>query len=121
MASPPYEQQGQPLGDALGVKGEWVEYAHVFLFLPPPDQPFTQIGIDGQACFGFNAHALAANLQTNASDLILNNRLGNLSIRWEEITPGRGATKAFKYFFLLQPFGSEAVATINVAPIGGHA
>jgi hypothetical protein len=121
MAVPPYERQGQPLNEALGVKGEWVEFAHVFLFLPPPEQSFTQIGMAGQACFGFNAHVLAENLQTNASDLILNNRLGNLAIRWEETTPSRGAAKTFKYFFLLQPFGAEAVATVSTAPIGGHA
>jgi len=64
MTSSPYDQQGTALDTALGVQGWWVQYAYIFLFLPPPDQAFTEIRIPtGERCFGFNAIELAVSFQ----------------------------------------------------------
>ena len=121
MISPPYEQQGTQLDPALNVKGEWVIYEYIFLFIPPPDQNLLELKLPtGEHCFGFNAVDLAKGLQMSPSDLLINNRIGGLSVRWETGIPSKGATRAIDYIFS-GPFGSEVRATVNIAPIGGSA
>jgi hypothetical protein len=119
MESPPYEQQGQPLDPSLGVNGEWVLHACIFLFLPPPEQNLLQLKLpDGQGCLGFNVVHLAHGLQMLPSDLLLNNRIRSLSVRWEPGTVGKGATRTTNYIFEL-PNGAGICAPVSSAPIAG--
>jgi hypothetical protein len=127
VTSPPYEQQGKPLDSSLGVIGWWVEYGYIFLFLPPPNQIFTEVKLEtGERCFGINAAELAdaftkaGPFQVSSSDLILNNELGSLSVREEPgmITPG--ATRAVDFVFGL-PYGAQVRAPMKSAPIAGSA
>jgi hypothetical protein len=127
MNTATYDQHGKPLDPSLGVKGWWVEYEHVFLFLPPPDQSFTQLNLPtGESCFGFNATDLA-NAFTAAGpismlpgDLILNNQIGSLSVREEPGSLTPGATRAVDFIFGL-PYGAEVRAPVKIAPIAGSA
>ena len=127
MISPPYDQQGKPLDSSLAVKGWWVEYGYIFLFLPPPNQGFMQLHLPtGKGCFGFNAADLAdaftaaGPIQMSQDDLLLNNQVGSLSVREEpgKITPG--ATRAVDFIFGL-PYCAEVRAPVKIAPTAGSA
>lgn len=127
MTSPPYDQQGKPLDSSLGVKGWWVEYGYIFVFLPPPNQKFMELHLPtGERCFGINAADLAdaftaaGPLQMSQGDLLLNNQIGSLSFREEpgEITPG--ATRAVDFIFRL-PYGAEVRAPVKIGRIAGTA
>lgn len=127
VPSTPYDQQGKPLESSLGVNGWWVEYGHVFLFLPPPSQKFTHLKLPtGESCFGFNAAALAdafaaaGPVPMSPSDLLLNNQMGSLSVREEPGTLTPGATRAVDFIFGL-PYGAEVRAPVKIAPIAGSA
>jgi hypothetical protein len=121
MESPPYDGQGKPLDASLGVNGDWVINGYIFLFIPPPDQELLQLVLPtGEGCFGFNVVALAGKFQIPPGDLLLNNRLHALSVRWEDAPLGKGATRTINYIFGL-PFGAEVSATVSSAPIGGSA
>jgi hypothetical protein len=119
---PPYEQQGQPLDPSLGVNGEWVIYEFIFLFLPPPEQNLMQLSLpDGKVCLGFNAAHLARGLEMmHPSDLLLNNRIRSLSVRFEPGVLGRGATRTTDYIFEL-PSGIGIRAPVSSFSIAGSA
>jgi hypothetical protein len=121
MENPPYEKQGQPLDPSTDVKGYWVIHEYLFLFLPPPDQKITIVKLpSGVNCLGFNVIDMAASFQITPGDLILNNQLGSLSVRWESGVPGPAATSATNYIFGL-PLRGEIMAPVNHAPIRGSA
>jgi hypothetical protein len=97
------------------------------LFLPPPDQPFTQLDLPaGGSCFGFNATDLAGAftaagpMSASPSDLILNNQIGGLSVGEKPGTLTAGATRAVDFIFGL-PYGAEVLAPVKIAPIAGSA
>ena len=119
MESPPYEKQGEALDATTNVKGSWIIHEYLFLFTPPPDQKIMTLKLpNGINCLGFNLIDLASALQISPGDLILNNRLGSLSVRWELGAPGPGATRATNYIFGL-PLRDEIMAPVNSAPIRG--
>jgi hypothetical protein len=121
MADPPYNRQGTPLDPKHGIRGWWVEYAHVFLFAPPPDSKSTQLKIDsGENCIGLNVVELATAFGIPPGDLILNNQIGSLFMRWEPGIPAPGAARAANYFFGLQ-IGGEVLVPIQIATIAGRA
>jgi hypothetical protein len=116
--SPPYERQGEPLDASLGINGEWVIYAYIFLFLPPPHQKLTQLKLPtGENCFGFNAHDLAGAFNMDAATLLLNNRIKSVGVRWEPGIPALGAARCINFIFYMGPFG-QVSAPVQVAPMG---
>jgi hypothetical protein len=121
MADPPYDRQGTLLDPKYGIQGWWVEYAHVFLFAPPPNAKFTPLKIDsGENCIGLSAVELASAFGIPPSDLVLNNQIGSLFMRWEPGVPSTGATRAINYFFRL-PISGEVCAPIQIATVAGRA
>jgi hypothetical protein len=121
MESPPYEKQGQPLGTSIHVKGYWVIYEYLFLFVPPPDQNITIVKLpNGVNCLGFNAIDMADAFHISPGDLILDNQLGSLSVRWEPGVPGPAASRATNYIFGL-PLRGDIIAPVSHAPIQGSA
>jgi hypothetical protein len=100
MEAPPYEKKGRPLDASTNVKGYWIIYEYLFLFVPPPDQIITIVKLrSGVNCLGFNVVDMANAFQIPPGDLILNNQLGSLSVRWEAGVPGPAATSATNYIF----------------------
>jgi hypothetical protein len=124
--SPP--KQGDALDPLLGfAKAWWVDYPRIFIFVPPPDQRNSEAKLPtGGSAVGINAVELAkaftaaGPLDQNASDVVMNNQIGSLTVREQAgaITPG--ATSAIDFVFS-GPFGSEVIVPVKFAPIGGRA
>jgi len=119
VTSPLYEQQGKPLDSILVVKGWWVEYGHVSLFVPPFDQDFTP----PQQLFRLQCHKLSdaftvvGSFHVSTRELLLNNQIGGLSVRGEPGVPTPGATHAGDVIFGL-PYGAEVRAPVKRTDCG---
>lgn len=116
-------KQGDKLDVAFGLqKAWWVIYPRIFLFLPPPDQQYSELKLsDGSICFGFNANNIAAHSGGDATLLLLNNQIGSLSAREEPGEITKGANRAINVIFSLHPNGDFLCAPVKVGKIRGTA
>lgn len=115
-------KQGDGLDPKFGIRGWWVVYPTVFLFVPPPEGIHTELPVPGSAgsAIGFNIVEMASAFGGDASALALNNQIGALTVYVRAGELMSGIEQAVDYVFGL-PTGQEIVAPVKTAVIKGSA
>jgi hypothetical protein len=108
-------EQGEEFEPLPGTKGFWVA-EDIFLFLPPPDQELTEIPSiknPGEISLGFNLHNLARAMGCQPEDIILNNKIGALTVTFTPSKPKIGFERAMDFVFEIPGYGAKAPVSIT--------
>jgi hypothetical protein len=108
----PMGKQGDEFGPAPGIRGWWIIYPDIFLHDGDSRNLMLFESDSTTRCWGFSAQELAKQFGMNAGLLLLNNQIGALTVRVENM-PTIGTTKRVLHTFEI-PMHSPVRMIVNI-------
>jgi hypothetical protein len=113
----PMGKQGDEFEPAPRIRGWWIIYADIFLY-DGDNRELMVIEMDSTSqCWGFSAQELAKQFRMHAGLLLLNNQIGALTVKVENM-PTMGTTKRVLHTFEIPMHGHVQMIVLIGRPTG---